>query len=176
MSILAARNQAEALIKMYGIKKAPVDVEALAKKLDVHVIYAELDEGISGLLITKPQPQSSCIAIRKSDPPVRQRFSIGHELGHYCLGHQFVPGEHVHVDRGILVSQRGRSASTGADAKEREANNFSGSLLMPAALLRASVVKLNTDHLYDNHITRLAEEFNVSEQSMTIRLSVLKIL
>jgi len=176
MSIQSARNQAESLIETFGIKNAPVDVEKLAKKLGVKVIYVDLDATISGLLITKPQPQASCIAIRQSDPPTRQRFSIAHEFGHYCLGHQFEAGEHVHVDRGHLISQRGRTSSAGTDLKEIEANQFAGSLLMPAALLRASVAKFDIERIYDTHVTKLAEEFNVSEQAMTIRLSALKIL
>jgi Zn-dependent peptidase ImmA (M78 family) len=82
----------------------------------------------------------------------------------------------VHVDHGILISQRGPMASTGTDAKEREANNFAGSLLMPAAMVRANIAKLNTEQLYDRHITQLAGEFEVSEQAMMVRLNILKIL
>jgi Zn-dependent peptidase ImmA (M78 family) len=174
MSILSARNQAEALIDSFGIKQAPVDVAGVAKQLGLNVVFADLGEDISGVLITGPQ--GSSIAIRKSDPEPRRRFSIAHETAHYCLRHQFEPGEHVHVDRGHLISHRSQRSSTGTDAKEIEANQFAACLLMPSRLLRESVKSLNTEQLYDSHVTALAKEFQVSEQAMTIRLSTLRLL
>lgn len=174
MSILSARNQAEALIENLRIERAPVDVTAIAKHLGLEVLQIDLDEDISGLLITRPE--GSCVAVRKKDHRVRQRFSIGHETGHYWLRHQFEPGEHVHVDRGHLISQRNRRSSTGTDLKEIEANQFSACLLMPSKLLKESVRRLKTERLYDSHVTRLAQEFDVSEQAMTHRLTALGFL
>jgi len=174
MSIQTARNQAERLVESLGITRAPVDVNAVANRLGLQVIMIDLQEDISGLLVTRPE--GSCIAIRKQDPEVRRRFSIGHETGHYYLRHQFEPGEHVHVDRGHRISQRNRRSSSGTDAKEIEANQFAACLLMPSKLLRESIKRLATDQLYDSHITELAKEFKVSEQAMTIRLSTLGLL
>jgi Zn-dependent peptidase ImmA (M78 family) len=174
MSILSARNQAEALVDALNIKHAPVDVAGVAAQLGLEVVYVDLGEDISGALITGPQ--GSRIAIRQSDPPQRQRFSIAHETAHHCLRHQFEPGEHVHVDRGHLVSHRNQRSSTGMDAKEIEANQFAACLLMPSRLVRERVKALNTEQLYDSHVTALAKEFNVSEQAMTIRLTSLRLL
>jgi hypothetical protein len=47
---------------------------------------------------------------------------------------------------------------------------------MPSRLLRESIKSLNTEQLYDSHVTALAKEFQVSEQAMTIRLSALRLL
>jgi Zn-dependent peptidase ImmA (M78 family) len=174
MSIQSARKQAELLIATLGITQPPINIEGVAKHLGLRIISMDLEEGVSGLLITKPS--MSCIAIREADPPARQRFSIAHEIAHFCLRHQFEPGEHVHVDRGHLISQRNRQSSTGTNLKEVEANQFAACLLMPAALVRASIEELGTEELYDGHITSLAEKFKVSEQAMTIRLSVLGLL
>ena len=171
MSILSARNQAEALVDSLGIRKAPVDVPAVAKKLGLQVIFTNLGEDISGVLITGQQ--GSCIAIRKSDSETRKRFSIAHETAHHCLRHQFEPGEHVHVDRGHLISRRDQRSSSGTDLKEVEANQFAASLLMPTPLMLESIKALEADDLTDEHLTRLADKFRVSEQAMTIRLSVI---
>ncbi len=174
MSILSARNQAEALVDSLGIRKAPVDVVAVAKQLGLQVIFTDLSEDISGVLITGQQ--GSRIAVRKSDPETRRRFSVAHETAHHCLRHQFEHGEHVHVDRGHLISHRNQRSSTGTDLKEIEANQFAACLLMPSRLLRESINSLNTEQLYDSHVTALAKEFQVSEQAMTIRLSALRLL
>lgn len=174
MSLLSARNQAEALVDSLGITKPPVDVVAIANRAGLQVIFTDLGDDISGALITGPQ--GSCIAIRKSDPEPRKRFSIAHETAHHYLRHQFEPGEHVHVDRGHLISLRNQRSSTGTDLKEIEANQFAACLLMPSRLLRESIKSLSAEALYDSDITALAKEFQVSEQAMTIRLSALRLL
>ena len=174
MSVQSARRQAEQLIASLGITEAPVNVDAVAKHLGIRIVSMKLDDDVSGLLITKPNMAS--VVIREDDPLVRQRFSIAHEIGHYFLRHQFEPGEHVHVDRGHRISQRDRQSSTGMNLKEVEANQFAACLLMPAPLVRASIEELKAKELYDAHITALATKFRVSEQAMTIRLSVMGLL
>jgi len=174
MSIQSARKQAELLVASLGIKLAPVNVEDVAKHLGLRIISMDLEEGVSGLLITKPN--SSCIVIRQDDPAVRQRFSIAHEIGHFFLRHQFESGEHVHVDRGYRISHRDQHSSTGTNLKEVEANQFAASLLMPAPLLMESTKGLEIEEFNDEHVTKLASIFRVSEQAMTIRLSVLGLL
>ena len=174
MSLLAVRNRAEALIDLLGITKPPVDVVAIANRVGLQVIFTDLGDDISGALITGPH--GSCIAIRKSDPEPRKRFSIAHETAHHYLGHQFDAGEHVHVDRGHLISLRNHRSSAGTDLKEIEANQFAACLLMPSRILRESIKRLNGDQLYDSDITALAKQYQVSEQAMTIRLSALRLL
>ena len=60
MSILSARNQAEALVDALNIKHAPVDVAGVASQLGLEVVYIDLGEEISGALITGPQGSSRC--------------------------------------------------------------------------------------------------------------------
>jgi hypothetical protein len=129
---------------------------------------------VSGLLVSKGD--STVIAVQETDPSNRQRFTIAHEIGHYCLRHQFEPGEHVHVDRGHLITPRNSRSRTGVDPKEIEANQFAACLLMPSKLLSRAIKEFKTDSLRDYHVARLAEEFKVSEQAMTIRLSTLGFL
>jgi Zn-dependent peptidase ImmA (M78 family) len=171
MSIQSARRQAELLITTLGITEAPVNVEEVAKHLGLRVIPMDLDDEVSGVLITKPE--MSCIVIRKDDVIQRQRFSIAHEIGHFVLRHQFEAGEHVHVDRGFRVSRRDSRSSSGTDAKEIEANQFAAALLMPSWIVLANIKEIGSENLNDEHVTNLARKFRVSEQAMTIRLSVL---
>jgi Zn-dependent peptidase ImmA (M78 family) len=171
MSIQSARRQAELLITTLGITEAPVNVEEVAKHLGLRVISMELEDDVSGVLITKPQ--MSCIVIRKNDVVQRQRFSIAHEIGHFVLRHQFESGEHVHVDRGFRVSRRDKRSSSGTDAKEIEANQFAAALLMPSWIVMNNIKAIGSNDLNDEHVTNLAQKFKVSEQAMTIRLSVL---
>lgn len=174
MSLRTARYQGEALAETFGFTKPPVDVEQIARRLKLKVIDVDLGEGISGLLISKGD--STIIAVQESDHPNRKRFTIAHEIAHFHLRHQFEPGEHVHVDRGHLITPRNSRSSTGLDVKEIEANQFAACLLMPSKLVMRSIKSLKVTSLRDDHVAKLADEFEVSEQSMTIRLSTLGFL
>lgn len=171
MSLRAARQQGEALAEALNFRKAPVDVEMVAKRLRLKLVYADLGDEVSGLLISKGN--STVIAVQERDHRNRQRFTIAHEIGHYYLRHQFEPGEHVHVDRGHLITPRNSRSSTGIDPKEIEANQFAACLLMPSKLLSRGIKEFAVESLCDDHVVKLAERFHVSEQAMTIRLSTL---
>lgn len=176
MSIAGARRRAEELYRKLGADEVPVDVEAIADRLGVPVIYDDLGSPeISGLLISNDD--GACIIIQKADHPNRQRFSVAHEIGHLVLEDQFEEGEHVHVDRGNYISRRDARSSEGVDPKEMEANGFASSLLMPEEAVRRVVREITRGGpLFDYHVGTLAGEFAVSEQAMTIRLTTLGFL
>jgi Zn-dependent peptidase ImmA (M78 family) len=174
MSLRTARYQGEALAEAFGFTKPPVNVERVAKRLGLKVVYLDLGDDVSGLLVSKGD--STVIAVQGSDHPNRRRFTIAHEIAHFHLRHQFEPGEHVHVDRGHLITPRNSRSSTGVDPKEIEANQFAACLLMPSKLLLERIKALKVQSLCDDHVEKLAEEFEVSEQAMTIRLSTLGFL
>lgn len=174
MSLRTARSQGEALADAFDFSKPPVDVELVAQRLGLSIVQLDLGEDVSGLLISKGD--STVIAVQKSDSPNRKRFTIAHEIAHFHLRHQFEPGEHVHVDRGHLITPRNSKSSTGVDSKEIEANQFAACLLMPSRLLLNRIKALKERSLRDDHVEKLAKEFMVSEQAMTIRLSTLGFL
>jgi Zn-dependent peptidase ImmA (M78 family) len=174
MSIKYARTQAEKLVDRLGINSLPIKVDKIAASLNLSVTSANLGEGVSGLLIS--DGITAHVITHENDAPKRQRFTIAHEIGHYYLQHQFEEGEHVHVDRGHYISQRGPKASDGTDIKEIEANQFAASLLMPSKFVHQKVKELGGGSLLDQHVSQLAEEFQVSEQAMTIRLTTLGLL
>lgn len=175
MSVVSARNRAEKLIVEQGIRSLPVKVDQVAKHLGLRVELADLGPDVSGLLVTKDD--RSHIFVHEDHAPKRQRFTIAHEVGHFVLGHQFTDGEHVHVDRGNFISQRGPRASAGIDPREIEANQFAASLLMPERLVRQKVATIAGEGpLLDHHVSLLAEECNVSDQAMTIRLTSMGLL
>ena len=174
MNLNTVRGAAESLAKQRTKDRLPVDLDAVATSLGLRILYAELPEDVSGLLVCGPA--GNFVVVQGSDHPNRQRFTLGHEIAHHFLKHQFAPGEHVHVDRGHYISQRGPRSSTGLDPKEIEANQFAAALLMPSRLIRQEVSKLGTTHLLDHHVSSLAETFGVSEQAMIIRLTSLGVL
>ena len=174
MSLARVRREAQRLLLEVGIDSPPVDLKRIATALGLKVVSADLGADVSGLLVRTAEGSRICVA--SGDPITRRRFTIAHEIGHHVLSHQFEPGEHVHVDRGNYISQRGLRASQGVDPKEIEANHFAACLLMPAPLVEREVEQLRSPHLVDTQVTALAEKFRVSEQAMTIRLTALGFL
>ena len=173
MRVHFVRQQAEALAERSGGAEPPIDVVRIAEALGLHVTAEDLGPGVSGLLVNNGTHAYICV--HKDDAEARRRFTVAHEIGHHLLGHQFQGGEHVHVDRGNFISQRGPRSSAGVDPMEIEANQFAASLLMPSQLLRRQVAACGAP-LLDSDVSALAKGFKVSEQAMTIRLSTLGLL
>src|SRR5271157_4721592 len=99
--------------------------------------------------------------------PVRQNFTIGHELGHLLLHDQ----EQLHVDHEFRVRLRDDVSSQGTDEAEREANFFAASLLMPKDFLEADLAKEDyVDLLDDQLLHTLARKYGVSTQALVNRL------
>ena len=171
-----ARRQAEELVHRLQSKlpsAPPIDPVKVANALGLAVISDDLGPDVCGLLIRRAD--QVLIAVDRNDPPNRRNFTIAHEIGHHVLGHQFQLGEHVHVDRGHYISQRGPHSSQGIDPKEIEANQFAAALLMPSWLIREAVDAFGRPVL-DSHVRELSKKFRVSDQAMTIRLTTLKYL
>jgi Zn-dependent peptidase ImmA (M78 family) len=88
------------------------------------------------------------IEVAARQPLVRQRFSIAHELGHFCLGHS-------HQDDSRVA--------------EQEANIFAGGLLVPRAWLKRDIKTIAT-------VVTLAERYEVSREVMFIALKDARLL
>jgi hypothetical protein len=130
------------------------------------------------------------ILINQSDPTVRQRFSIAHELGHYVL--HFLPlleGGQLGLQPGLTMTEgliyageREEELPSGkviVDAPaipelsphaEDEANEFAANLIMPEPAVRSAAAKQR--ELLGTHLLarRLASTFLVSREAMRRRL------
>lgn len=161
-----AATKARRLMQRLGPPTAPVDVEAIARELGVRVEFqASDDDELSGCIVSVPG--GAVIGVNRDQARTRQRFTIAHELGHYVLHRRQLADVHL---------QRGYRASQGDDPTEIEANAFAAELLMPRALVEASLRDrghgsgLDAESGDTDVIRELAREFDVSEQAMTIRL------
>ena len=141
----------------------PVDPIQIAGNMGLRVQITDLNDDISGVLFKEPGSPAT-IHLSVYEPTVRQRFTCGHELGHYV---RRADRRESLTDFGY-VDRRGYLASTGRDAGEIYANQFSAALLMPAE----SVRRLKRSGLT---LSQLAARFRVSAESMSIRLDNLHV-
>lgn len=161
-----ARREAHALIKKFGIKSPPVNVERIARQLGVKVEFAPFDDELSGMAFIKDGVPA--IGINSLHHPNRQRFTLAHELAHVLL-HSAELKKAVHVDKGSL--RRDRVSATGTDMLEIAANAFAAELLMPEELLSAALgEKLDLED--PQVLEKLANKFRVSVTALQHRLYI----
>lgn len=113
----------EGCVRQYGLT-LPVDPFIVAKDKGVEVMPKPTSGGVSGMLIRV----GDCFAIAYAahlDNEGFQRFSVAHELGHYCL-----PGHIDHVLGGNGIHES-HADFTSRDPHEVEADQFAVGLLLP---------------------------------------------
>ncbi len=142
---------------------APVDVSGLAQALGLTVWEDDgLPEGISGKICKDTENGGSAgfsIIVRASDPFVRRRFTVAHEIAHFVLHRERI-GDSL-TDDALY-----RSGLTSRE--EVDANRYAAEILMPRQLIGRYIKEYGSS---DPSI--LAPIFKVSEQAMRIRLGSL---
>jgi Zn-dependent peptidase ImmA (M78 family) len=162
-----ARRKAAGLIQQAGINRPPVPVERLAELAGATLRYEPFDGQLSGLLYQSSD--GSIIGVNSLHAPVRQRFSIAHEIGHLLL-HE----PQLQIDDHAFVVFRDPESSKASDPHEIEANQFAAALLMPESLLAEGLRSLGQDPDVEEAIRSLSRSFEVSQEAMTIRLTSLR--
>ncbi len=151
------RRSAASILDELGITDpAEIDVEAIAYYCNAIVKYAQLEACEARIVALGDE---AIITVNERSRPERQRFSVGHELGHW-VGDRRTGGFFCSVD----------AIETPRDAyfdPEQRANDFAGDLLMPRYLFepRAKAGAINVDAA-----DHLAVEFNCSLTATSIRL------
>lgn len=164
-SYVRVRRRAEEVLQW--CESPPVDLDAVARRLDVEIRRMDLEPDVSGILYRTPERR--VIVVNAAQSLARQRFSIAHEIGHLLL-HR---GEAVHVDAGFKVNLRDARSSSAEDVEEVEANAFAANLLMPADWLRQDVEHSSLDLADDDALSALAARYGVSTQALAFRLATL---
>lgn len=131
---------ANIILRRSGVKHPPVSVNDIARRLGVEVLFKS-NPGWEGAMDSTIDPP--VIWVNSDNHPVRQRFTVGHELGHillHPLGQLF----------------RDRTFAEPGDRLEHEANEFAAAILMPLWLLEPIVTSSRRSP------KELVELFNVS--------------
>jgi hypothetical protein len=145
-----AELQSIRFLELVGVREAPVPERAITELPRLHV------EHMSPFPVSGATHWSSgqwLVALNGSEPRVRQRFSLAHELKH-IIDHRFaglIFESFAVEDRPMLV--------------EQICDYFAGCLLMPRSWLKSA---------YGNgvqHLPTLAKRFDVSQAAMQVRLN-----
>lgn len=134
--------------------RLPVDPASIAQNAGITVLLDDslAHDGLSGRFAK--ENGVPVIRCNPYDHPVRQRFTIAHELGHCALGH------------GAAYRDPATNFSANAlNPEEVAANRFAAQLLMPADLIELKIKEQTPPTL-----NGLANLFGVSEIAMKYRL------
>ena len=132
-----AKQKGEAFVRDEGITSLPIDPIVIAESRDIAVRPKPgTAGGVSGMLLRHGNAFGIMYATHVRSEGF-QRFSVGHELGHYFLeGHV----DHILPEDGIHTSHAG---FVSGDPFELEADQFAAGLLMPESLFKRELVRLD---------------------------------
>ncbi|WP_065376787.1 ImmA/IrrE family metallo-endopeptidase [Ensifer adhaerens] len=154
-------SPAERVIEELGITEPhEIDLEVIAFHLGATIKFCSLD-GCEACIMG--YGDKAIIRVSDTVSPQRRRFSIGHELGHWCH----------HRGRPLFCKQEdiGGSDRTGKPspkkAEERVADGYAGDLLMPRSVFR--LVARQFKALNFETIRKVAGEFDTSLTATAIR-------
>ena len=125
----------------------------------IEVVVLAMDEGCAGAYV--PHPLGPVAFVNIEHAPVRQRFTLAHELGHH----------HLHEGGELDEDADLRNVT---DPREAEANFFAAEFLAPRPALQAFVARDRSHGL--ERIVRLGCEFGLSASAALYRLSTWDLL
>ena len=148
-----ARQKARSILQEYFAKnppeRLPVPIKEIAELYGFEIYELKtMSKHQRAIKQDVPSENRKLIGVNASYHRHNQRVSIGHELGHYFLGH---PPEEDCDDEQIKLFNS-------------EADEFSAELLMPLDMLKQKLVELKD-------VPNVARTFDVSEQALWIKIS-----
>ena len=140
-----------------------VPIEQLCGQLDIGSITQIETSAFEAALVMDEFKARGSILLAANRMPERQRYSLGHELGHFLI-----PSHRPSVDHPFqcsladfhLLDERDRDRHRRVEA---EANRFAAHLLMPPARVR-QLIRQTASSL--ESIVAMAHEFKVSKEAM----------
>ena len=146
----------------------PVPVEAIALKLGIGEIRRLETEGFEGGLIAFADKSDGTILVNsRSNSRRRERFTIGHELGHFLS-----PWHKPSAQNGFRCTSRDFGLTKARDGDngskmEVEANRFAADLLFPRPHFRKDMAHLKIVDVA--HVVTLADRYDMSKESTARR-------
>ena len=152
-ALVIAELQASRLLSLTGVEQAPVPSEVVSElpRISVHCRPIPM----SGLSYWNGD--AWIIAINRSEPPTRQRFTLMHEF------------KHIVYHGRVSDLYRGGHHRAGQQA-EQAADYFAGCVLMPRVMLKQAWSRGLQTH------SALARHFETSERAIHVRLAQVGLL
>lgn len=171
--------------------RGAVDLEKLCVELDLQLSFSErlAQDPDGNPILGTANFNKTTIEVNLHGNKHRERFTIAHEIGHFCLRHdQYLHSDSI-IEHDLLVDAQS-DGTLNYERLESQANIFASELLLPDGDFRISVEALRlyigiVDRgfgyifvddqpcnytLYNKMMSALSNHFDVSKQAIEIRL------
>ncbi|HET7727343.1 MAG TPA: ImmA/IrrE family metallo-endopeptidase [Candidatus Limnocylindrales bacterium] len=157
------------VLEQWGPAERPLPVEEVARSRGIEVVFDPLEstEDVSGFYFRDGDRR--VIGVNSAHAPVRQRFTIAHELGHALLH----DAQGLHLDQAFKF--RDSRSALAVDPDEMDANAFAAALLMPEDEVWEAAEAYGLDINDDAAMRKAARHFGVSVQALSYRLANLRV-
>ncbi|QIO59221.1 ImmA/IrrE family metallo-endopeptidase [Rhizobium leguminosarum] len=191
------KRSAQEILEQIGYKSGPVDLGKICSVLsiDLHFSQQVVQDEDGTLILGSANFDRNSIQINVHANSNRERFTIGHEIGHFCLKHKMYLRSETIVERDLLIDFE-TDDNFNYDRLEFQANAFSSELILPDQVFLAAidVGRFQFDIRdrghgyifvddqpcnflpYDQLISRLSLYFEVSKQAIEIKLRKMGLL
>ncbi len=159
---------ATGILKLVPNMPVPVPIEDIARAVDITDIRTIGAAGFEGGLITDRDKSEGVILVNRRSERRRQRFTVGHELGHFLLPlHLPSEGTKFMCTSEDMIKSDMPKLPDRAARMEVEANRFAAEILMPLAPFR---VDLQHSGVFDLELLlRISDKFDISKQATARR-------
>ncbi|MND30139.1 hypothetical protein D3C80_206660 [compost metagenome] len=175
-------------------KEGAVDLNEVCVAMSLKLKFSRknvLDED-GALILGSANFDRNSIEINAHNNAFRERFTVGHEIGHFCLGHgRYLRSETV-IERDLLVDAEAKE-NFDITRLEVQANLFASEIILPDQVFRRATEvgrqRLDIRNIgfgdiyvddspwnyqpYNQLISDLSQYFQVSRQAIEIRLKKL---
>lgn len=197
LSTAQIRSEAGRILELVNYQTGAVDLPSVCKSLDIDLKFTDhsaVDCDGAPILGTANFVHR-LIEVNATNLDTRDRFTIGHELGHFVLGHEaFLRSESV-IERDLKVSERSIDENSHMRL-EYQANIFANELVIPhnQFLLRLDELRTELDfrdkgfgYIYVDDqpcnfvpfnalLSQLSTHFHVSKRAIEVKLARLQML
>ncbi|TBY80626.1 ImmA/IrrE family metallo-endopeptidase [Rhizobium leguminosarum] len=183
--------RANEVLRSVGYKSGPVDLKGICSSLSIDLQFSDelrLDPDGTTILGSANFDKRS-IQINAHRDPNRERFTLGHEIGHFCLNHDRYLRSEMIVEQDLFADIEARDVFN-YERLEFQANAFASSILLPGDVFRVAVdvgrsrfdiqdrghgyIYVDDQPCnfapYDDLLSDLSQYFEVSKQAIEIKL------
>lgn len=155
-------GEAARIAKRYQ-QTIPVDVFALARELGLDPVKEDLPDNVSGAIRVAPNGNWQ-IVVNALQSPLRQRFTVAHEIGHFIYHrNRLEQGGGTSDNLAYRTDEKYNDNPHITWLQEHQANQYASNLLIPPHHLQAAIAEGLDEEA-------LAKRFDVSRAAMRIKM------
>ncbi|MBW9064102.1 ImmA/IrrE family metallo-endopeptidase [Rhizobium herbae] len=184
------KKSARAILEQIGYQGGRVDLQQICDELSIDLQFTNhlVKDADGNLILGSANFTRRLIQINAHEDGNRERFTIGHEIGHFCLKHDgYLRSENV-IESDLLIHSQSKK-SLNYERLEFQANAFSSELILPDRPFSIKTAEYRRDldirdrghgyifvddqpwnyQAYNELLSRLSSHFEVSKQAIEIK-------